>query len=79
MITWVSFKVVTSIHLVVQLIQVSIYLTGDKCTPLYIMVGDSKQMMLVFTVSNLPKGRENDIVSFLYVWRSCIVGIVGNF
>ena len=58
-------KGVASICLVAVSMHVSTYLAGDVYTPSYVVVGGSDPMMSIWTVSNLPDGKENSVVSVL--------------
>ena len=58
-------KGVASTHLVALSMHVSTYLAGDVYTPSYVVVGGSGPMMSMWTVSNLPDGKENGVVSVL--------------
>ena len=58
-------KGVASTHLVALSMHVNTYLSGDVYTPSYVVVGGSGPMMSMWTVSNLPDGKENGVVSVL--------------
>ena len=67
MVAEVSCKSMASIPLVALSMQVSTYLAEDIYiyTPSYVIVSGSGSMMSMCTVSNLPDGRENGVVSIL--------------